>query len=130
MPGLATTTEGLADLASGIGQAAAGLDDSSGQFEMLDEVPAMMAELQSVLSALADGGTVKGSELPGIDTTVEALDEMGAGLGDGIAEARKGEALTDAMKRAADGYTSFLGSPDGAVAHLSFLFKIEGVSAP
>jgi putative membrane protein len=130
MPGLATTTEGLADLASGIGQAAAGLDDSSGQFEMLDEVPAMMAELQSVLSALADGGTVEGSELPGIDTTVEALDEMGAGLGDGIAEARKGEALTDAMKRAADGYTSFLGSPDGAVAHLSFLFKIEGVSAP
>jgi len=130
MPGLVTTKDGLADLADGIGQAAAALAGSSDEFEMLDEVPAMMAELQSVLSALADGGTVQGSELPGIDTTIEALDEMGAGLGDGIVEARKGEALTEAMKRAADGYTSFLGSPDGAVGHLSFLFKIEGISAP
>ena len=130
MPGLEATRDGLAGLADGIGQAAAGLAGSSGQFEMLDEVPAMMAELQSVLSALADGGTVQGSELPGIDTTIGALDEMGAGLGEGIAEAREGEALTDAMKRAADGYTSFLGSPDGAVGRLSFLFKIDGVSAP
>ncbi len=53
---------------------------------------------------------------------------MDDGIGDGVTEAREGEALTEAMKRAADDYTSFLGLPEGATGHLSFLFKIEGVS--
>lgn len=129
MPGLAATRDGLAGIARGLEQASGGLAGSSKDLGMLSELPAMLGQLKTTLDALAHGGTLQGRELPGIDTTVEGLGAMGSGLGDGVTEARKGEALTDAMKRAADTYTSFLGLPEGASGHLSFLFKLDGVSA-
>ena len=69
----------------------------------------------------------QGQQLSGINTTIGGLGDMGDGIGDGVTEARRGEVLTEAMKRAADAYTSFLGLPEGAEGHLSFLFKVEGV---
>ncbi len=129
MPGLGTTRDGIAGIADGLTQAAAGLQGQTSDLAMLAEVPTMMGELKAALDALAAGGTLEGRQLPGIDTTISGLNEMGAGLGDGITDAREGEALTEAMKRAADGFTSFLGLPEGAEGHLSFLYKIEGVSA-
>lgn len=129
MPGLRATRDGLAGIADGLAQAAGGLRGQSGDLSMLTEVPTMMGELKAALDALASGGTLRGRELPGIDTTVEGLGGMGDGLGDGVSEVRRGEALTNAMKRTADEYTSFFGLPEGATGHLSFLFKIEGVSA-
>lgn len=128
MPGLSATRDGLAGIADGLAQVAGGLQGQSADLAMLAEVPTMMGELKAALDALAGGGALQGQELPGIDTTIEGLGGMGDGLGEGVAEARKGEALTNAMKRAADAYTSFFGLPEGATGHLSFLFKIEGVS--
>ena len=128
MPGLGSTRDGLAGLASGLAQASAGFSSSSGSLALLGEMPKMMADLRSTLDALANGGTLQGQMLPGIDTTVDALDQTAAGLGDGVDEIREGEALTNAMKRAAEGYTSFLGLPEGATGHLSFLYKVEGIS--
>ncbi|MBN1192988.1 MAG: hypothetical protein JXA36_04785 [Coriobacteriia bacterium] len=128
MPGLGTTRDGLAGLASGLGQARGGLSGSSSQLAMLAELPAMMGDLQDVLGALASGGTLQGENLPGIDTTVDALGQTADGLGEGVAQMRKGEALTNAMKESADSYTSFLGLPEGATGHLSFLYKVDGVS--
>lgn len=129
MPGLGVTRDGLEGLTGGLEQAAGGLGGRSGDLALLAEVPRMMNGLQAALDALAHGGTLQGQQLPGIDTTAGSLDDMGGGIGEGVTEARKGEALTAAMKRAAAGYTSFLGLPDGAEGHLSFLFKVEGVSA-
>lgn len=129
MPGLGTTRDGIAGITDGLEQAAGGLGGQSDDLALLAEIPTMMGELRATLDALAHGGTLKGQQLPGIDTTIGGLGEMGDGIGDGVTEARRGEALTGAMKRAADAYTSFLGLPEGAEGHLSFLFKVEGVSA-
>lgn len=128
MPGLGVTKDGLTGLASGLTQASAGFASSSASLDLLAQMPAMMGELRSTLDALASGGTLQGQMLPGMDTTVDALDQTAAGLGDGVDEIREGEALTEAMKRAGEAYTSFLGMPEGATGHLSFLFKVEGVS--
>lgn len=128
MPGLQSTRDGLSQLAAGLGQAAGGLADSAGQLAVLQQVPTLMADLRSALDALAAGGTLQGRQLPGIDTTVGALGEVASGLGTGVDEMRRGEALTQAMEAAADAYTSFLGLPEGATGNLSFLFKLEGVS--
>jgi uncharacterized phage infection (PIP) family protein YhgE len=128
MPGLGTTRDGLAGLAGGLTQATSGLAGSAAQLSMLQQVPTLMSQLKSTLDALSSGGTLQGRQLPGINTTISALGEMTSGMGDGIGDLREGEALTDAMKAAADAYTSFLGLPEGATGQLSFLFKLEGVS--
>jgi len=129
MPGLGATRDGLGGLASGLGQAGSGLAQSSADLAMLEQLPAMMDEFQATLSALAEGGALRGQQLPGISTTVQALDDIGSGLGTGVSEMREGEALTEAMGRAADEYTTFMGLPEGATGRLSFLYKVEGVSA-
>lgn len=128
LPGLGTTTDGLAALADGLDQAAGGLSSASGDLGLLEEMPELMADLGSTLDALAHGGTLAGRELPGIDTTVDALGQTAGGLGEGVEKAREGEALMEAMKRSADAYSSFLGKPDGADGRLTFLFKLDGVS--
>lgn len=128
MPGFVATKDGVADLASGLAQATAGLADSSADLSQLSSLPSMMGDLKSVLVTLAEGGRLQGRNLPGIDTTVDALSEVSGGLGDGADEMREGEAITEVMKIAAKGYTSFLGMPEGATGHLSFLYKVDGVS--
>ena len=127
-PGLEATRDGLHDLADGLAQAEAGVAGSTGDIAMLEDVPALIEDLRSTLVALGHGGEVQGMEIPGIDTTAAALNEMAAGLDSGLSEIREGEALTQAMKDAADAYTSFLGLPEGAEGHLGFLFKLDGVS--
>lgn len=128
MPGLGATRDGLSGLATGLGQAKSGLAGSSSQLAQLQQLPAMMGQLKAALDALASGGTVQGQQLPGIDTTVDALGQTTAGLGEGVNQLREGEALQAAMKAAANNYTTFLGTPAGATGHLSFLFKLDGVS--
>jgi hypothetical protein len=128
MPGLVTTAEGLAGIASGLAEAEAGLGGSAGDLALLADLPQMMDDLGSTLDALAYGGVLQGQYLPGLSTARDGLAAMSAGLVDGVDEARKGEALVDAMAAAADAYTSFLGLPEGASGHLSFLFKLDGVS--
>jgi putative membrane protein len=127
LPGLGTTRDGLAGVADGLGQAEAGLAGSAEGLAQLDALPQMMGELKDTLTALARGGAVRGQHLPGITTTSGALSQIGTNLGWGVDDIREGEALTEAMSRAADGYTSFLGLPEGATGHLSFLFKLDGV---
>lgn len=127
VPGLGTTRDGLTGVADGLGQAGAGLAGSAEDLAMLAEIPTMMSELSATLGALGRGGQVRGQHLPGISTTVGALSQIGSGLGGGVDDIRKGEALTKAMSAAADAYTSFLGLPEGATGHLSFLFKLDGV---
>jgi hypothetical protein len=95
---------------------------------MLGELPDLLGDFSAALGALAHGGALEGRKVPGIDTTVAALDKIVGGLDSGVRDAHKGEALVDAMSEAADAYTSFLGAPDGAEGHLTFLFKLDGVS--
>lgn len=127
MPGLGTTSAGLTALAGGLDQASGGLASASGSLGLLNRMPELMGDLDSTLRALAHGGTVQGHTLPGIDTTVKALGQTVAGLGDGVRQAREGEALMEAMKQAAEGYRSFLGRPEGAEGNLTFLFKLDGI---
>jgi len=128
LPGLGTTADGLTALADGLDQAAGGLASASGDLGLLEDMPDLMADLDSTLDTLAHGGNLAGRELPGIDTTIDALGQTVGGLGEGVDRAREGEALMDAMKRSADEYSSFLGMPDGAEGRLTFLFKLDGVT--
>lgn len=128
LPGLATTSSGLDGLASGLGQAEAGLAGSAGQLSQLSGISALMKDLRSALEALGRGGTVQGRTLPGITTTIDALGTTADGLGSGVDDIREGEALMEAMKASAEAYTTFLGLPEGAEGHLSFLFKLDGVA--
>ena len=130
LPGLGTSADGLTDLAGGLAQAEDGLAGSADSLARLAELPALMGDLTDTLTALARGGRVGGQHLPGLTTTADALGEMSGGLRDGVDDLRKGEALTRAMSEAADGYTTFLGMPEGARGHLSFLFKLDGVTRP
>lgn len=127
-PGLTTTVIGLEGIADGLGQASSGVSESSGMFDDFASLPQMMSDLVATLDAVAHGGTVQGQKLPGINTTAEALAKMSGGLGSSVDEMRKGQALLDAMKEAADSYTSFLGLPESATGHVSFLLKLDGVS--
>jgi hypothetical protein len=127
-PGLGTTSAGLNDLADGLAQAEAGLAGSAGELGMLEDVPTLIGDLRSALAALGHGGELQGQYVPGISTTAGALRETAAGLGEGVDGIREGEAITEAMSAAADAYTSFLGLPENAEGHLSFLFKLDGVS--
>jgi hypothetical protein len=129
LPGLGATRAGLTGLAGGLSAAESGLASSAGDLARLAELPQTMGELGKTLDALARGGSVRGQHLPGLSTTVEALGTVSSGLGEGVDDIRKGEALTEAMSRAADGYTTFLGLPEGATGQLSFLFRIDGVQA-
>lgn len=128
LPGLRAASQGAAGVASGLDKARAGLASSEAALAQLKQAPRLMDELRGALSVLVRGGTVAGRQVPGLDTSVEALGETARGLGDGLEGIRKGEAVTEAMKAAADAYTSFLGLPDGAEGHLGFLFRLDGVS--
>jgi putative membrane protein len=128
LPGLVTTTGGLASLADGLQTASGGLAAASDDLGMLGELPGLLGDFTAALGALAHGGALQGREVPGIDTTVAALDTIVGGLDSGVRDAHKGKALVDTMSEAADTYTSFLGAPDGAEGHLTFLFKLDGVS--
>jgi len=127
-PGLTTTVIGLQGIADGLGQASSGVSESSGMFDDFASLPQMMSDLVATLDAVAHGGTVQGQKLPGINTAAEALAKMSGGLGSSVDEMRKGQALLDTMKEAADSYTSFLGLPESATGHVSFLLKLDGVS--
>lgn len=127
-PGLKTTASGLGGVADGLNQVSTGLSGSAASFEQLSSLPKMMSELVSTLDAVAHGGKLKGQTLPGITTTVQALTEISNGLGTGVNEMREGQELVDAMKAAADSYTSFLGLPEGAEGEVSFMLKLDGIS--
>ncbi|MDI6692317.1 MAG: hypothetical protein QMD76_03280 [Anaerosomatales bacterium] len=127
MPGLVTTRDSALQLADGLGQMSSGLESSAGTLSELAGAAAMLDELKAALSALASGGTVQGHELPGLDTSASGLKALSDGLRGGVKDIDRGEALTDAMKRAADGYTSFLGLPDGATGRLTIMYRIEGI---
>lgn len=127
LPGLDVTAQGLHGLADGLGAAAAGLAASSGDLAMLEDVPTLMGDLSAALDALSIGGELQGHYVPGISTTADGLTQMSDGLGEGLDEIRAGEALTDAMKRAAEEYDTFLGKPEGATGRLNFLIRLEGI---
>jgi putative membrane protein len=127
LPGLGATRDGLTGVANGLSRAEAGLAGSAAELARLAELPVMMAELADTLDALARGGAVRGQHLPGLTTTSGALQQITSNLGWGVDDMREGEALTEAMSAAADAYTSFLGLPEGADGHLSFLYKLDGV---
>lgn len=126
-PGLKTTRDSVLQLADGIGQMSAGLDAQAGTFEDLADAASMLEHLKSALSALASGGTVQDHDLPGLDTSANGLKALSDGLRGGVRDVHRGEAISDAMKRAADAYTSFLGLPEGASGRLTIMYRIEGI---
>ncbi len=127
MPGLTATQDAAQSLADGLSQATAGLDASSGSLGELSRAATSIEQLRSALGALASGGDVEGHELPGLDTSVRGLRALSDGLGSGARQMRRGEAVQDAMKRAANGYASFLGTPEGATSRLTIMYRLEGV---
>jgi uncharacterized phage infection (PIP) family protein YhgE len=128
LPGLVTTRAGLAGVATGIDGVGSGLGSAAGALGPLAELPATLEDLRSVLLALSDGGTVQGHDIPGVSMTVEGLEKMSAGLGDGIDEIELGKTTLDLMEKTADSYTTFLGMPEGATGDVRFIFKLEGVA--
>lgn len=127
LPGLGQTVSGAQGIADGLAQVNAGLGDASADLAQLEDVPALVAELDATLAALASGGSLEDTYLPGIDLTVKSLAEMASGLEGGLGDIRAGEALTAAMERAADGYDTFLGTPEGARGTLTFLLRLDGI---
>lgn len=127
MPGLKTTRDSALQLADGIGQMTDGVEGQAAAFEDLADAASMLEDLKAALSALAVGGTVQGRDLPGLDTSARGLRALSDGLRGGVGDVRRGEAITDAMKQAADEYTSFLGLPEGATGRLTIMYRIEGV---
>ncbi len=127
LPGLTYTASSLRDLAAGLRELEAGLGGAQDGLDELASLPGDLADLQATLRALRDGGTVAGNRLPGIATTAEGLDEMAAGLEEGITEARAGKATSEAMKRAAGDYDTFLGKPEGAEGRVRFIIKLDGI---
>lgn len=129
LPGLTTTRDGLAGVTDGLREMETGLQSSSGQLDQLAELPSALDGLRQALVALRDGGQLGGVDLPGISTTVDGLNQMSAGLGDGISEGNLGQAIVERMKQAAEDYDTFLGKPDGATGDVRFIFKLDGISA-
>ncbi|MCL4078446.1 hypothetical protein MX659_02355 [Coriobacteriia bacterium Es71-Z0120] len=129
MPGLATTRDSARALADGIGQVSDELASSADSLSELADAASLLDQLRSALSALASGGQVEGHDLPGLDTSQHGLKTLSDGLRDGVNDINRGEAITEAMKRAADGYRSFLGLPEGATGRLTIMYRLEGVGA-
>jgi hypothetical protein len=127
IPGLVTTRAGLAGVVTGIDQVGTGIGTAAAALAPLEELPAMLGELRSVLLAVSDGGSIRGNELPGISTTIEGLEAMSAGLSEGIDELTMGQEVVDRMERAAEGYDTFLGKPEGATGEVRFIIKLDGI---
>jgi hypothetical protein len=128
LPGLIATKDGLEGIAFGLAELDAGLAGSADDLAMLAELPDAFGDLQATLLALRDGGQVQGVDLPGLNTTEEALDETASGLGEGVSEAKYGEAAVEALEQAADEYDTFLGTPDTVESSdVRFLYKLAGV---
>jgi|Deesub1362A_J573_1020465.scaffolds.fasta_scaffold01688_12 putative membrane protein len=127
MPGLKSTLEGLRGVSSGLQEMEKGFSGIDSELEEFEQIPEVMTELRGTLVALRDGGKFMGQFLPGITTTEEALEETVSGLGEGLEEMRKGEAIKDAMEKEAQNYDTFLGKPDGAKGRVRFILKTEGV---
>ncbi|MFU8890882.1 MAG: hypothetical protein ACNA76_04375 [Anaerosomatales bacterium] len=127
LPGLVTTRSGLLGVADGIGQVGDGIGQAAAALAPLEELPGMLEELRATMLALRDGGSVRGTELPGISTTVEGLSGASEGLAEGIDGFSLGEVTVDRMKKAAEGYDTFLGKPDDATGNVRFVFKLDGV---
>jgi len=126
-PGLVTTRAGLSEVVTGIDQVGTGIGTAAEALAPLEELPAMLGELRSVLLAVADGGAIRGTQLPGISTTIEGLGAMSAGLSGGIDELAMGQEVVDRMELAAEGYDTFLGKPEGATGEVRFIIKLDGI---
>ncbi|MBE0477305.1 MAG: hypothetical protein IBX62_09435, partial [Coriobacteriia bacterium] len=127
MPGLVTSSAGLAGVASGISAAGDGVGAAGEGLAMLSELPEMLGELRSTLLALEDGGEVAGTYLPGVSTTAEALGEASSGLLGGLNDAEFGKEVVELMEDDVGGYDTFLGKPEGATGDVRFVFKFDAV---
>jgi hypothetical protein len=127
IPGLVTTRAGIAGVVTGIDQVGTGIGTAAAALAPLEELPGMLGELRSVLLAVSDGGSIRGNELPGISTTIDGLEAMSAGLSEGIDELTIGREVVDRMERAAGGYDTFLGKPEGATGEVRFIIKLDGI---
>ena len=128
LPGLVTTRSGLLGVAEGIGQVGDGIGQAAAALAPLEELPGMLGELRATMLALRDGGSVRGTELPGISTTVEGLSTVSEGLAEGIDGFALGDATVDRMKATAREYDTFLGKPEDATGNVRFVFKLDGVA--
>lgn len=128
LPGLTATRAGLAQLATGIDGVGSGIGSTAAALGPLAELPTMLEDLRSVLLALSEGGTVQGHDIPGVSMTVEGLQKMSAGLGEGIDEIELGKKTLDLMEKAADAYDTFLGVPEGATGDVRFIFRLDGIA--
>lgn len=127
LPGLVTTRAGLAGIAAGIDGVGTGIEGASDALAPLEELPAMLGSLRSVLQTVAEGGTLEGRDVPGVSTTVEGLEAMSQGLSGGIDEIALGQEVVDRMERAAAAYDTFLGKPEGATGDVRFVIKLDGI---
>lgn len=127
MPGLVTVKEGLTGVSAGLNEISGGIGEMANGMSQLEELPDMMAMLTDSLKALRDGGVIEGQFVPGISTTVESLDMMKEGIGTGLEEMRRGEAVQEAMKEQAELYNTFLGTYNAPEyeSRLRFIFKVQ-----
>lgn len=130
MPGLVATRDGLGGITGGLGEAGSGVRTAADSLAELEDLPAMLGELQSTLLALKDGGNLAGTDLPGISTTVEGLRAAADGLTEGMDAAEYGKVVIQEMKDDAAAYDTFLGKPEGATGGVRFVIKLDGIEKP
>ncbi len=127
LPGLSFTLQSLSQISRGLKQMENGLTGMESKLSRLEDLPASMLELKNVLTALAEGGYLKGHFLPGLNTVKNALGQASKGLGEGLEEMRRGTATKEAMEKEAEKYDTFLGKPEGAQGRVRFILKVKGV---
>lgn len=119
IPGLKETSAGAVQLADGVHEVLVGVKSMNA---VTDEYVARFDEMKTAVSVLAEGGTVKGQEVPGLDTAARGLESLEGGLGT-AAQAVKGF-----MSKVADFLK--LGELRNAVATLLRGGKIQGQEVP
>jgi len=129
MPSLSTVNVGLQGISAGLAEIITALETMTSQSAMLDQIPTAMEQFRAALSLLRDGGTFQGQYVPGITASVDGLEAMSTGLGEGISGARVGSKLVEVMEATATEYDTFLGKPEGAESRLRFIMKLEGITA-
>jgi hypothetical protein len=138
------TIPGMGVLCEGLRQIGAGLDDVKRGTVLLAEggsvdgaeLPGMGRAVEGLAAASSGVGAIRGGcaelasgarQLSGglARMRKEGTSQMATELGNGLAEAEKGQAVLAAMADRLAGYDSFIGKPDGALGEVRFLLKIK-----
>lgn len=127
LPGLKSTSQSLGKIAGALGQSSAAIGKVSSDLSNLSELPGMLLRLKEMIITVTKGGIVENRYLPGMNESKRALNEMAAGVGEGLEEMRFGSSLKEVLQKEAESYDTFIGKPKNATGRVRFIYKVEGI---